>query len=90
MTTFHDMICDGRFMDSRQVCSSRNNRFTNFLNFSSLKSTSRTETRGNMFYVVKGCMYIMFDMVDCYGRVLIVCEFLQESTKGKESSLHEI
>ncbi len=38
-------------------------------------------------------MYIMFNMVDtafsCW-RALIVCYFLQESSKTKESSLHEI
>ena len=35
----------------------------------------------------------MIDMVDTsfsYGRTLIVCKFLQESFKIKESSLHEI
>ncbi len=35
----------------------------------------------------------MFHMVDTsfsYGRVLIVCQFLQESSKVKESSLHKI
>ena len=38
-------------------------------------------------------MYIMFDMVDTafrYWRVVIVCLFLQEFYKVKESSLHEI
>ncbi len=42
--------------------------------------------------MVKGCMY-MFDMVDTvfsYRRALIVCLFLQKSSKVKESSLHEI
>ncbi len=35
----------------------------------------------------------MLDMVDTassYGRALIICQFLQESFKVKESSLHEI
>ncbi len=35
----------------------------------------------------------MFDMVDTllsHGRALIVCSFLQESSKIKESRLHEI
>ena len=43
--------------------------------------------------MLKGCMYIMFDIVDTafsYGREMIVCLFLQESSKVKESSLHEI
>ena len=38
-------------------------------------------------------MYIWYNMIDTafsYGRVLIVCSFLQESSKVKESSLHEI
>ncbi len=42
--------------------------------------------------VVKGCMY-MFNVVDTafnYWRALIICLFLQESSKVKESSLHEI
>ncbi len=35
----------------------------------------------------------MFDIVDTafsYGRAVIVCKFIQESSKVKESSLHEI
>ncbi len=43
--------------------------------------------------VVKSFMDIMFDMVDTafsYWRALIVCWFLQESSKVKESSLHVI
>ncbi len=42
---------------------------------------------------VKGCMDIMADMVDTvfsYWRALIICQFLQESSKVEESSLHVI
>ncbi len=48
---------------------------------------------GQSTTVVKGCMYIMFAMVDTpfsYGRALIVCLFLQEYFKVEEGSLHEI
>ncbi len=53
----------------------------------------KRQTPGQSTTVVKGCMYIMFDMVDTvfpYGRALIICYFLQESFKVNESSLHEI
>ncbi len=48
---------------------------------------------GQSTHMVKGCIDIMFDMVANafrYLRVVIVCWFLQESSKVKESSLHEI
>ncbi len=41
--------------------------------------------------MVNGFMYIMVDMVDTafsYGRALIVCEFLQETLKVKESIVY--
>ncbi len=43
--------------------------------------------------MVKSCMYIMFDVVDTafsYWRVLVICQFLQESSKVKESRLYVI
>ncbi len=43
--------------------------------------------------MVKGCVYNFFNVVDTpfsYGRALIVFQFLQESSKVKESTLHEI
>ena len=45
------------------------------------------------FHTVKGCMDIMFDMIDIafnYWRALIVCLFLRESSKVKESSFYVI
>ncbi len=35
-------------------------------------------------------MFAVVDIAFSYGRALIVCKFLQESFKVKESSLHEI
>ncbi len=43
--------------------------------------------------VLKGCMYIMFDIIDTHlrhGRGLIVCSSLQEFSKTKESTLYVI
>ena len=48
---------------------------------------------GESTTVAKGCMYIMFDIVDTvfnYERALIVCLFLQEFSNVKETSLHKI
>ena len=44
-------------------------------------------------FILKGCIYIMFDVLDTpfsYGRALILSQFLQEFSKAKESTLHVI
>ncbi len=59
----------------------------------SIDTPSTRQISGQSTTVVKGCMHIMFDIVDTafsFGRALIICEFIQESFKVKESSLHEI
>ena len=60
---------------------------TQYLQIINIVDTSITHLISVKFTtVVKGCIYTMFDMVHTaftYGRALIVCEFLQESTKVK-------
>ena len=40
---------------------------------------------GQFIFILKGCMDMIFDMVETAFRALIVCLFLQESSKVKES-----